>query len=333
MSLAQKLARLADIFGGPGYAIPFSNRNYIVDGNFEQWINTTLSVAAGATVNNAATMFYSGSGAGGAATIVRGTFPVGADPVGSTSPVAFYYQHQQTTAATTTPVISQKIESIRTLQGRSATFSCWLSASSPITITTISVNQNYGGGGSPSPTIQNTYPVNWVLGTALKRFSVRLDMPSTAGGTLGTSGNDFVNLSLVLPTGVTFTLNTSQWQLEQSSPNSSSDINGNGGDPTAFEYRGQQAELARVQRYYYVSPSPALTLLSNGAAAFGGAVVNAPFPVPMRASPTVVPTFTSGVSSAGSANGATPLTVSFQFSSAQAVGNYTAVNFTADARL
>jgi hypothetical protein len=74
---------------------------------------------------------------------------------------------------------------------------------------------------------------------------VRIDVPSIVNTTLGTNGNDFLQVAVNMPLAGTYAIYTTQWQLEQSSPTAPA-----AGSPTPFEYRGQQAELARVQRYY-----------------------------------------------------------------------------------
>jgi hypothetical protein len=300
MSLAQKLARLADIFGGnlSGYGIPFSNRNYMIDGNFDSFITSAYSVGAAGFLRNVSTMLESYTGAGGAATIQQGVFAPGADVAGMTSAVSNYLIHQQTTASTGTVATGntcgmwQSLESVKTLQGRSATLSCWLwsGTGSTITIPFIIARQNFGTGGSPSANAVFDKTVNWVVTPIAQKFSVRLDIPSISGKTLGTANNDVLQIGLWLPPGVVFTLCTAQWQLEQSSPNSSSDINGNGGDPTAFEYRGPQAELARVQRYYDTGARNVQLYGSQGWAF----TEDMPFKVTMRSTPAVNLGTTSG---------------------------------------
>jgi hypothetical protein len=229
-------------------------RNYIVDGNFDSWINSTLSVAAGVDSNGAATMYHFYSGTGGAATITQNAF-TGNEPVAMTSPVRSYAKHNQTTASTGTAGTSscgfwQYVEDAHTLGGRSATFSCWLwlDAGGPITIPKIIARQNFGTGGSPTAGLTFDVAVNWVITTTPQRFSVRIDIPSVAGKVFGTNGNSALQVGPWLPPNAVFAINTTQWQLEQSSPQAPA-----AGSPTPFEYRGQQAELARVQRYYYQS--------------------------------------------------------------------------------
>jgi hypothetical protein len=264
ISIAQKLARLADLFAGNASStgLPLSNRNYIVDGNFDQWITPTgIALPAGGTTYLAATMFYFGLGQGGAGIASASAFAAGTEPVGMTSPaynVAWLNVTTATTGAapvngswgpafsTTCPFMVQHVESVRTLQGRSSTFSFWARTNStPYTVSTILVGQNFGTGGSPSAATAQALAVSFPIQTTWQRFSVRVDWPSIVGKTIGTNGNDYIQIGVLLPVGVVFDFVTTQWQLEQTSPQAPA-----AGLPTAFEYRGIGPELSRVQRYY-----------------------------------------------------------------------------------
>jgi len=294
-SIAQALVRLADLFGGNQntQGNQLSNRNLFVDGNFEQWINASTVVAQPGSVNTGAAMYYFGqsSTAGspaGTATYSKGIWPSGTEPLGMTSPLTNFLLVNQTVAnnspgytSNSGGTVYQKVESVRTLQGRSATFSCWLwVASGQVTIPAVLSRQNFGTGGSPSANNTLDTPVNWVVTTTPQRFSVRLDFPTISGKTLGTVGNDYLYIGLWLPNGVTYSLGTSQWQLEQSNPNSPAT-----GSPTAFEYRGIGPELARVQRYYRSGFACFIGSANAAGTTVGGWI---PFPVDMRANPAVV---------------------------------------------
>jgi hypothetical protein len=195
-----------------------------------------------------------------------------------TSPVTNYLQFQQTTNAVSTPVLSGKVESVRSFSGRSATLSMWLwiaAATPAVNITSIGFNQNFGSGGSTS--VLSSVAVNWVLTTTPQFFSVRLDFPSISGLTVGTS--DYISLNLLLPLGQLFTVNTAQWQLEDCPAGAPA-----AGLPTPFEYKGQALESVRVRRY----AQPMLTNMRQyGGAA--GAVSNATvtWSAPMRITPAV----------------------------------------------
>lgn len=254
MSIAANLmARLTDIFGN----IPMSNRNYIVDGCFENFITSPITTAVGAATRQAATMYLCGPGAAGQATYSSIGMLAGGDTIGMTTPSGNWLSVNQTTATTGTVAastgafVSQEIENVDTLNKRSFTLSMWLAtASGTITIPAIVARQTFGRTGSPSAQVIFDKNVNWVVTTTAKKFSVRIDVPSTVGKTITAGGS--VQVGIWLPSGVTFQLYMSQWQVEQSNPQTSSDINGAGGNPTAFEYRGQAAEAERVARYYEV---------------------------------------------------------------------------------
>jgi hypothetical protein len=271
MSSLDKIAKLLDLFGGnqSAYGIPFANRNYIVDGNFDQWVASSFTLTTGATYGGPV-MYSVSAGTGGAGTLASAD-GTGQYPLGMTTPNRYYASmtiatgSTGTVAASSAAAISQHVESARTLSGQSATFSCWLwTASGTMTIPSTLVRQNFGTGGSPSSGVSLDQAVNWVVTTTPQRFSVLVNFPSINGKTLGTSGNDYLNIGLWLPPGVTGTLNTTQWQLEQSSPQAPA-----AGMPTTFEYRGYQAELARVQRYYEAGS----LFMQSGAAAVSGGMI------------------------------------------------------------
>jgi hypothetical protein len=292
MSFAQSLGQLlSGLFGGnqSGFGIPLSNRNYIVDGNMDSSISSSLAVAAGQSTNNVSPMYYGVAGAtnGGTMAISAAPWALGSEPLGMTSPVANVLTWTQAAAATTAPSFSQRIENVQTLQGRSATFSCWLWCASTQTITNLQLLQNFGTGGSPSANVVTNVPVNWVLTTTPQRFSVLVNVPSIFGKQLGTNASThYVQPYVQLPVGTTYAINTAQWQLEQSSPNSPA-----AGLPTAFEYRGFEAELARVQRYYYAPTRQQIPgMICTSTTSISGGFL--PFPVTMRATP--VASYSSG---------------------------------------
>lgn len=294
ISLAQKLARLADLFGGNqnGPGVPLSNRNYLVDGNFDQWTNGAGTLPTGlAYVAGAPTMYQVAAGTGGSGTIV----PIGitgAFTPGLTTPIYNQISFTQSVASTgtvaagTAPCIIQHVESVRTLSARSATYSVWLwCAAGTVTIPSLVIRQNFGTGGSPSAAVVLDQAVNWVVTTTPQRFSVLLNFPSIAGATFGTNGNDLITVGLWFPPGVTFQIYSAQWQLEQSSPNAPAT-----GLPTAFEYRGYQAESARVARYYEYIAGGFYTALNINTSTTAYGVIPCR---PKRGSPTVTPTAAS----------------------------------------
>lgn len=237
--------------------VPLSGRNIAVDGNFDSWqAGTSFSLGSGA-YRYTADMWVAGTAVGAAATISQVVAAPGSEPVGMTTPRKYKLRYAMTTAGG--GLVSQRIERVELFNGRSVTVSVYLTAAAAATLVTgVTYTQNFGTGGSPSANVSSTTAVTWAVGTTETRFSVRLDIPSISGKTLGTNGDDFLEIQLNLATGATFTLDASQFQVEECSPTSSSDVNGAGGAPTPFEYRGQALELARVGRYLAVfSGTPA----------------------------------------------------------------------------
>lgn len=253
MSQAVNVARTSDVFGG----VPLANRNLVVDGAFDQWVPGLGTLTAGGGYN-ASPMYLNACGTGGAGTFGWTAMQLTAPSYSESNP-RYAFVHTQTVASTgtlaarTLPFLIHRIEGVQTANARSLTLSVhlWVSSGS-ITIPGLVLSQSFGTGGSPSAPVIFDKAVNWVVTTTPKKFSVRVDVPSIVGKTFGTAANDSLSVGLWLPPGVTFTLVGGELQAELCNPNTSSDINGNGGAPTAFEYRGLGPELARSQRFYEV---------------------------------------------------------------------------------
>jgi hypothetical protein len=235
-------------------------RNVIVDGNFDSFTSgTSAALPTGVSTYSVATMYRATAGTGGAGTSAYGNFAIGTAPAGMESHANNYLTINQTTASTgtvaagTAPALYQNVENVSTYQGQSSTFSCWLwTNSGTATISNIYAGQYFGPGTGASATVALTVPVTWNVTTTPQRFSVRIDWPTVAGKTLGTGANAlFANTALQIglwfPSGSTFSINTREWQLERALSTAPAT-----GNPSAFEYRGVQAELARITRYYQV---------------------------------------------------------------------------------
>ncbi|MBU6232157.1 hypothetical protein KGP36_05940 [Patescibacteria group bacterium] len=268
-------------------AIYPDDQSGFIDGNFDSWqIATSFSLAA-ATDTYTADMWVCNAGTGGAATVSQDTPALGSEPSYMTQPRIYRMSYAQTTSASTSPTIGQKLESVFQYNGQSITVSGTFAAlASGTDIVGVQATQNFGTGGSPSASVVTSKTVAWALTTTEQRFSVRLDIPSIAGKTLGSNANDFLRVDFLLATGSTYTVYASQVQIDLCASTASSDTTGSGGAPQPFRWRGVGLERTRVARHILSITLPA------GSGNFIGVVTSptdawAWFPLPsaMRATP------------------------------------------------
>jgi hypothetical protein len=177
----------------------------------------------------------------------------------------------------------QRIEGVRRLAGKTVTVSFWASASAAMNFG-VSIDQSFGSGGSPSPVALGNGQAVALAASSWQRHSVTFAVPSVAGKTLGTNGDDFTQLALWYSAGANSATRAGNigvqsgtivlWgvQLEI------------GSVATPLEKLDPRVDLANCQRFY--------ALGSAGWFGYGGAANNiggmTTFPVAMRGTPTVV---------------------------------------------
>jgi hypothetical protein len=308
-------------FGGGQYA---AGKNKIINGDFywnqRNFTSTSLTATYGFDR-------WLSNLSGGTATYSAQTFTLG------TAPVAGYESKNFARFATTVGNdfcrLDQKIENVRTLAGQTVTVSFWAKGTNPTTAGSLNVTmvQIFGDGGSPSsPVIQDFG--SFVLTANWTRYSLTATVPSIAGKTIGTAGND--NLTFGFGQGANastdaWTLDLWGVQVEAASTAS----------PFQTATGTIQGELAACQRYYYAADTAAI---------WGGNTTNATnyygtytYPVAMRIAPTVTPT---DVANSGFAAGAPTATTvgkysfwAFKGANATASGSYFQFTYTASAEL
>jgi hypothetical protein len=182
----------------------------------------------------------------------------------------------------------QRIENVRRLSGKTVMVSFWAAASSGTPKVGVSLDQNFGTGGSPSTAIQNT-GTTVTLSTTLTRYSVPFALGSTSGKTLGTNGDSNTQLNLWLSSGSTNNTragsigvqsNTvSLWgvQLEVAST------------ATPLEKVDPRVDLSNCQRFYQIGAFSFIAY-NTSAAAVGQSLS---LPVTMRTTPTVTSNYTT----------------------------------------
>lgn len=177
---------------------------------------------------------------------------------------------------------SQRIEGVQSLQGGKCRIRFWAKANAARSVA-IELNQNFGTGGSPSAQVNLTVQkIN--LTTAWQRFSLTADVPSIAGKTLGSNGDDFLQLTFWLDAGSSFDSRTNS--LGQASINFDiADVQLEAGSSVSpFEARPIPVELALCQRHYESGGITYSGVASASAQDFG---LSYDFKVTKRASPTM----------------------------------------------
>ena len=138
----------------------------------------------------------------GTVTYTPQTFTPGAAPVagyeGST-----YAQLAVTgqTLTTAQSQINQRIESVRTLAGQTATMSFWAKANTGTPNVLVNIAQFFGTGGSPSATV-SVQSAAQAITTSWARYSFTIAIPSISGKTLGTTaGTDYLTAQIFVSGG------------------------------------------------------------------------------------------------------------------------------------
>ena len=267
---------------------------------------------------------------GGSFTVTPQTFTPGAAPVSGYEGRTFLQGITASqSAAGDFAILTQKIESVRTLAGQTATISFWAKASSGTPKVALEVGQSFGTGGSPSSQVlTNAGAVT--ISTSWARYSVTVAVPSISGKTLGTNNDSFIDLLLWVSAGSTYASRASSIGIQNNTFQFWGVQVEQGSTATAFQTATGtiQGELAACQRYYWRQTGP--NVYSNFTPAFPagsgtqifGLVI--PCPVTMRVAATSVDYgnlgFQDGVNIIN-ANGT--LTLSTYISTNMAAINYT----------
>jgi hypothetical protein len=176
----------------------------------------------------------------------------------------------------------QKIESVRTLAGKTATISFWAKTGSGTPKISVEFEQVFGTGGSPSSVVA-TYCGQVTVSTSWTRYSLTVNVPSIFGKTVGTTDDGSINLNIWVSGGSDFNSRTGSIGIQ----NNTFDFWGvqveANYQPTPFEQRPIGTELDLCQRYYRTFVGGFVGYSSNGI--YEGNCIN--FGSPMRATPSV----------------------------------------------
>lgn len=223
-------------------------RNKIINGNFDIWQRgTSQSVSGYGSVDRWATIIT----LGGTQTVSRTQLDPG--QLGESAYCATVTFNSGADAGSYA-ILTQRIESVRTLAGKTATISFWAKGDVARDIA-VEFSQSFGTGGAPSAQVTGIGAQKIALTTVWAKYSVTVAIPSIVGKVIGSAGDDYLQLLFWFGAGSDFnarnaslgqqsgTVDIAQVQLEE------------GNVATPFEQRPIGLELALCQRYYQDLPS------------------------------------------------------------------------------
>jgi hypothetical protein len=252
MTRARDLADFAGVSDGP-----LSFRNKIINGNFDFWQRGT-SGSSGYLADRWLTSL-----SGSTAAISRQSFTLGQTDVPGEPDYFHRVVVTSSAGANNIAVMQQRIESVKTLAGQTATLSFWAKADASKNMA-VEFYQTFGTGGSPSTEVSAIGITTIALTTSWQKFTVKVDVPSISGKTLGTNNDDFLGMVFWLDAGSTFDSRTNTLG-QQSGTFDIAQVQLEAGDvATPFEERPIGTELALCQRYYEKSYRQSVTPGASG---------------------------------------------------------------------
>jgi hypothetical protein len=277
-----------------GGSIPTSleftaGKNRIINGDFRFNQRNFTSNTTNASYNFDR---FKQQNSGGTVTVTPQTFTLGTAPVAGYEGTNFVrIVSASQTLTSHYAAISQMIESVRTLAGQTATISVWAKASTGTPKIGLTVEQSFGDGGSPSSAVTTTGAAQTIT-SSWARYSFTINVPSISGKTLGTSGNDGLNILLFTSCGSGLTGFSTDVGLQ----NVTIDFWGvqveTGSTATSFQTATGtlQGELAACQRYYVRwGGGSVYEFIGLGTGATSTiASINVNMPVQMRIPPTTI---------------------------------------------
>jgi hypothetical protein len=229
----------------PGVLDP---ENRIINGAFDFWQRGTSFTGGVYTADR-----WVANQSGGTVTTSRQAFTLG-DTLGSNSPT--YFLRQTVSGQSTSShagIIVQRIEGVRSYAGQTITILGWARRSSGSGNMAISLDQDFGTGGSPSAYASGTGQTVTLTGS-FAPFALTFAVPSISGKTLGTNGNDLLAVNVWTSAGSTFNARTNSLGLQTIGVDLWGIHIKQGTHTTSAVdlYRQPELgpELARCQRYY-----------------------------------------------------------------------------------
>lgn len=184
-------------------------------------------------------------------------------------------------------VMSQNIESVRTLAGKTATVTFYAKADAARNIA-VELSQNFGTGGSPSASVTAAAVRVVALTTAWTKYSFTVAIPSISGKTIGTTNDGYLGLAFWFDAGTSFAARAGSIG-QQSGTFDIAHVSLVEGDSTAeadpLQARSIGEEVRLCERYYQNYPGTFFAF--SGSAAAGVRRAHIFYRTKMRAVPTL----------------------------------------------
>jgi hypothetical protein len=269
----------------PGVLDP---ENRIINGAFDFWQRGTSFTTDGYSADRFGQFRNSAT-----VTTSRQAFTLG-DTLGNNSPT--YFLRQTVSGASGVgnyALVTQSIEGVRSYAGQTITVLGWARRSSGSGNMAIDAEQSFGSGGSPSSRVIAISPTTITLTGSWAPFAAVLTIPSITGKTLGTNGNDYLQIDFWTSAGSNLNASTNSLGLQTIGVDLWGVHIKQGTHTTSAADLYKQPELgpelARCQRYYTIIDH------SVSAAIFGVWKATSPFNMQnisyftqtMRAAPSI----------------------------------------------
>lgn len=184
---------------------------------------------------------------------------------------------------------AQRIESVALMQGETVTVTFYGRTDGNRNIA-LEMSQSFGTGGSPSAVVTGIGAQLVALSNTWQKKSIVISVPSIAGKALGSSGNDYTELTFWFDAGTNYSSRTAGLGQQSGLFDIShvSVVKGNASsEEDPFSPRSIQQELALCQRYYWASSIQNSSSINTTAANYFSSITFVS-PVTFRATPTAV---------------------------------------------
>ena len=245
-------------------------RNLIINGGFDVWQRGTSGSFVGGPKYVSADRWYGYLNTSTTITLSRQAFTNGQTEVPN-NPKYYARFDWLGTGSSQFFSITQRIEGVQHGAGGHITLSFYARTEQGDDIT-VGVNQKFGSGGSSDVNVGNT---NINATTSWKKYEITLGVPSISGKTIGTGDN--LEIAFYRTGTLNSYLELANVQLEL------------GKVATPFEQRSYGEELTLCSRYYHEIKQFVFNANKGNDTYWDGhaRAGSYPFPVPMRASPSV----------------------------------------------